>query len=326
MKYLFLISILVILMSCQNENVNVDLEGKIFIEYLQKKKVIFYHNGISDVINIPNSDSVEYELSGWLNSKDIYIASEYHRNKYKAIMSNLVLMNEKGEITKRINEPIKGLYMANAVSSFNDSLILYTSNSAENKNDPNDIFYRRINVHVIDYEKNQILYLERFCPDAYFHLTERAWSPFDYRFVYSVSENFRSVVIGQKPIKRIKPENGIYIYNLKNKTHLKISEEGFNAAWSPKGDMIAYVHKNDIFIYNIKSNEKMMLYKHEWFERIYKYHWSPDGKYIFFFSKKYYFNTRMLSRFDEKLIDVKTQRKVNFNKLNLTSHHYILWK
>lgn len=128
-------------------------------------------------------------------------------------------------------------------------------------------------------------------------------SDFDYIYEYSFNENESKILfcINSEAIYRHSFQANYYIYDIKNKSTKKLSENGKQqlASFSPDGNYVAFIRDNNIFIKNINdySNEIQIttdgklnsiingapdwVYEEE-FSYNKAYSWSPDSKKILF--------------------------------------------
>ena len=156
-------------------------------------------------------------------------------------------------------------------------------------------------------------------------MVEYPWSPDEKYFVYSVIDKHNITTEGENEKIRFKPEYGIYIYSIENKKNTRIIDKGHYAVWSPKGDYIAYLNKDEIWLYYVNDGSSSLLYQHEPYERIKDIHWTPDGDYLFVTCPKYNLNKDLLFSYNEKLICITERKPVDFQKINKGLNWYT-WK
>lgn len=326
MRVLILTLILFSFNSCQMNSQNVKLEGKIATKRINSDTCTIYSGAETMSFKLPNSKGFEYDIICWLNKKDVFIGVENQQSSQRATTnSNLVLVDTKGVLIERIHESSAGEFVGLAYPSLTDSFLLVTTRY-DNKEYADNIFYAPITLNVIDFNKRKIITrIDNLCPRINFEMVESPWSPDEKYFVYSVFDKRKMSTEGENEKIRFKPEDGIYIYSIDNKEHKRIINRGHYAIWSPKGDYIAYLIEDEVWLYNVIDSFNILLYQPELYERVKDIHWTPDGEYLFVTCPKYHLNKDMLFSYNEKLINITEKKPVDFQKLDKGLNWYT-WK
>ncbi len=317
MRKLIWILLCFVFNSCQMKSQDIKLEGKIAAKRINTDSCTIYAG--NDMVNfkLPNNKNLEYDIISWMNKKDVLIGIENYQSPQRAtIKSNIVLLDTKGQLIERVHESSSGEYVGVAFSSLSDTLLLFTTRY-DNKEHADDIFYAPVNINIADFNKRKVIkQIESFCPRVYFEMAESPWSPDEKHFVYSVSDKRKMKTEGEKEKIRLMPENGIYIYSIVRDEHQRITDYGHYAVWSPKGNYIAYLLEDEIWLYNLSDSVSTRLYKPELYERVKDIHWAPDGEYLFVTCPKYHHHQNMLYSYNEKLLNIPEGKPVNFQKIN----------
>ncbi len=312
--------------SCQMNSQDFQLKGKIATKRINNDICIVYSGTNTVRFKLPDNKYFEYDIICWLNNKDAFISVENQQSSQRATTnSNIVLIDTSGQIIERIHESSPGEYVGIAYPSLSDSLLLLTTRY-DNKEQVDNIFYAPISLNIIDFNKKKVIKrIDNLCPRINFEMVESPWSPDEKYFVYSVFDKRKMTIEGENEKIRFKPPNGIYIYSIEKEEYKQITDEGHYAIWSPKGDQIAYLIEDEIWLYNVNDSTNTMFYQSELYERIKDIHWTPDGEYLFMTCPKYYLNKDMLFSYNEKLISIAEKKPVDFQKMNKGLNWYT-WK
>lgn len=304
----------------------VKLEGKIAVKRIMNDTCSIYSGDSIRKFVLVNSKEYSLCATTWLNGKDLLLGIEDYMSPSKGmIKSNLILLNTKGELVERIHESPIGECVGVAYPSLSDSLLVFTTRPT-NQNSAYDFLYEPISISIINFNtRKSIRQLDNFCPSINFDIAESPWSPDEKHIVYCVSERRKSMMVGESPKVRKKPVDGIYIYDIEKDEHRSIAADGRNAIWSPKGDYIAYMVNNEIWLYSLAHAESKRLYRHALYEDIKDIHWTPDGEYVFVICTKYFLHLDIFASYNEKLIRVSDGKQVEFKKLNIGFVWYT-WK
>lgn len=329
-NYIYFIFIFTLCMNaCKEQNKkngqDLILSGKIIIHKFPDVNgscYLFENNKIKE-FSLPNSSDKKYAGLSWLNNSDYLIGIEYARSK--TTHSNLVLIDTSGNIIQDIITTQKGHYISAPYMSPNDSLLFFiTEVESENKR-ALDLFIRPITINIINFKTQAIVkQLPDFCSNLNFEVQESPWSPDGNRIVYSIHGNRNISVKGEPVHIKFECNEGVYIYNIKEDTHKKILNKGHCAVWSPQENIIAFIAENNIWLYNLSTNRKTLLYEAVKHEQLKVIHWSPNGKFIFVVCPKYFGNNFNMKH-NEKLISVKDKKEVDFEKPNIGLNSFT-WK
>jgi len=306
---------------------DIKLKGKIATKRINDDTCIIYSNTDTISFKLPNNKGLEYDIICWLNNKDVFISVENYQSPQKSTTnSNIVLIDTRGRLIERIHESSPGEYVGIAYPSPSDSLLLLTTRY-DNKKKVDNVFYAPISLNIIDFNKKKVIKrIDNLCPRINFEMVESPWSPDEKHFVYSVFDRHKMTMEGENKKIRIKPPpNGIYIYSIEEKEYNRITDRGHYAVWSPKGNYIAYLIEDEIWLYNVNDASNTLLYHPERYERIKDIHWTPCGEYLFMTCPKYHLNKDMLFSYNEKLISIEERKPVDFKKLDKGLNWYT-WK
>ncbi len=300
------------------------LPGKIVV--YDNDKLYTYYNGIIYEYALPNSKERNYSGLGWMNKKDILIGNELVTTKDgRALCTNLVMIDTSGNIIERVIDVQEGQFIGLAFPSATDKILLFQSTVKSKEGGDFEFFNRLATINIMDFESKEIIKkIENFCLSTSFTLDESPWSPDETSFVYSISGDGPLLALEGAPEKTYPgPEKGIYIYNIANDSHTKISDGGKQAAWSPKGDKIVFEKDKKIWLYNTLENSVELFYAAGKSEFLKEIHWTPDGDYLFVVCPKY--KNRYEGKYNEKLIRIKDKKEVEYKKLNIGNRPFT-WK
>jgi hypothetical protein len=327
-KYIYLIFFFVVMNACsQNNSQEYALTGKILIREIPsgQGKNYIYENNVRNKLELPNSSEKEYSELRWLNKEDSFIGVENIQLHYKTTHSNLVLLDTFGNVIKDVITTQKGQYIGAPYVSPNDSLLLFITEVESENQSRLDLFKRPVTINVINFKTQALVkQIPNVCDNIKFDIQESPWSYDENSFVYSVV-NDREIIEKGKPIPiKLQSKDGVYIYDLKKGSHKKISEKGRCAVWSPKGEIIAFISDNKVWLHGVETGKNELLYEAEKNEQLKVIHWTPDGEYLFVVCPKYYGNNFNMKH-NEKLIEIKGKREVDFVKPNIGLNNFS-WK
>jgi len=318
-KYIY-IFLLILMNACKSEGQNHKLSGKIVVCELPSTegKCYIINDDVKKEFFLPKTKEREYDLQSWLNKKDVLIGIERNKSQSrKTTHSNLVLLDTLGNIIERLIETEEGQYIGLAYPSSNDSLLLFTTEVETKEMGALELFNRPVSINVINFKSRAIIkQMPNICSNINFDIHESPWSPDEDKFVYSIRSDRKVVEAGKSGMIYLQPEDGVYIYNIKQDSFTRIAEKGFYAVWSPKGDNIAFLNDNKIWLYKTLSKSIELLYVAEKQEQLKIIHWTPDGDYLYVICPKYGGNNFNMQH-NEKLIRVKDREEVSFVKPNI---------
>lgn len=312
-------------MSCMMTTTEPHLPGKIAIEYLNHQCRIYENSDSAHIgFTAVNNDSANYGGFTWLNQRDALVGCEYiegnTRDDYKG---NVVVFNLKGQIVERLYEAQKGEIAGFTYPSRLDKYLLFTEQKVGSlKINPIEGLMRQNSILIMDLQNRQIIKkLENLGSSPNFEINESPWLYDENHFIYSIStqNGIQAENISQ-------PKNdpaGIYICNLNTDQKKLLIPDARLGVCSPADVQIAYIKDQSIWIMNLKTNSKQILYKGGSGQKFRNIHWTPDGKYIYVA----YFNDYPFNFFtaDEKLIEVSTKKAISFKKIGQGFEMYT-WK
>ncbi len=328
-KYIYILMILIINANYTKSQPMV-LPGKIVVRLQSSKNGLcyFYENSNRMEFSMPCIVGKKYSGLSWLNKTDAFVAVEdIVIQNGKITHSNFVVLDTTGNIVRRVLDMQEGQYVGLAFSSISDSLLVFVTEKETKELGPLNEFYRPNTITIINLESGKtVKQMPDFCGNNNFDMCESPWSPDENRLVYSIVSSRNFTLEGEKLSYGKKPLDGVYVYDLRNDTHNRIAPKGHKAVWSPKGEQIAFVADNRIYLHNLVSGKTETLYKPEFFEKLQEIHWTPDGNYLFVICPKYYGrHTFAPMKYDEKLIRISDKKKVAFKKANIGFNSFT-WK
>jgi len=332
-NFLIALTLFLIFYSCKINTNPIVLTGKFAIMPFSHDNSIFKEMPINHncYINIDNKasksffyDKNEYFICSWLNKRNLLIGSTLYKNE-RPFGNQILLFDTDGNIVDSFQVKLEEIFLPNAIS-INDSKLLIKSWNRQNSSfaSSNQNF---VSINIMDLNTNQIIKrLENFSPSEYINFTEAAWSPCEYKFVYTQYfvldyRHFDSIPIYNDK----KYPKGVFIYNMLNDSIMQIDTSGRKANWSPDGKYIAYIKGTSIWLFDTKLNRIFELYKYSKKDYVIDIHWTPCSKYIYSHrrikvnSMIYYFGGK------ENLIEISTKKSVPFINPQLSFKPYT-WK
>jgi TolB protein len=86
----------------------------------------------------------------------------------------------------------------------------------------------------------------------------------------------------QIAFSRYSPNYGIWIMNADGSDNHMIEPEGWSADWAPKKNLLAYTVSNNLYVRDLKSQERRKLLEKEYRQIYWGLSWSPDAEWICF--------------------------------------------
>lgn len=326
-KHLYLNFALIIMIACSQNTQEYVLKGKIAIREIpsnRNKNYVYENNKRTDFI-LPNSPGKEYSGLRWLNNEDCFIGVENVQSQYKTTHSNLVLLDTLGNVIKNVITTRKGQYVGAAYASPNDSLLFFITEVESENQSGLDLFKRSITINILNLRtKALVRQIPNLCDNFKFDIQESPWSLDENCIVYSIVKDREITEKGKPEPIKLNTKDGVYVYDIKKDSYEKIADKGRCAVWSPDGGVIAFIADNKIWLHNIASGENELFYEAEKNEQLKVIHWTPDSKYLFVVCPKY-FGSNFNMKHNEKLIELKGKREVDFVKPNIGLNNFS-WK
>lgn len=273
-------------------------------------------------------------IYGWFNKSDHLIMSEDIRDPYSLdyISSSVFRVDLRKNILDTIfsSDLSKGEKVFGCRISNSDSIVIVPTLTtiAQNRTIASN-FYSPLGIRVIEAKTGRILdSIERFYP---YNLQidiglNNVFSPSDSSFVYCINDRryFIDSYWENKYLTEKKP-NGVYIYNISERTHKLVALDASDPIWSHKENLIVYHNHDGIWRYCPVSNEANLLYRLKKHRYVQVYQFTPDGKYLYLVTKMEAFWTRRGGIPKQEIVDLETGRRFS-NKEIRDLPWYFHWK
>jgi len=221
----------------------------------------------------------------WLKTKEKFICllTQDYKNEHSKNIG-VYIVDELGNIEKKIyGFKNKEYYFGMMPSPKDNKLVLFTwSDSLYNTNP--EIPYGKTKMYIIDLNSGNIEFNYNNFGTISDNIHESCWSQNEEEFVYIKPPS----CFNRNPNKLINKNNfetddGVFIYDITNKSSKKIASYAKVAIWSPVSDSIAYLAQDGIYIYDVKNHLKKKIKNKPKRKSAYigGIHFSPDGEYLF---------------------------------------------
>ena len=202
--------------------------------------------------------------------------------------------------------------------------MLFTTQKVEDlKINPFEGLMRMNSIEVMDLQKRKIIAtIENVGRSPSFNINESPWLCDERQFLYSIT-NDNKIVSQNKNLTPVNLDStGIYVYDLSTNQKKLLVTGGSYAVCSPVNPEIAFKRDQSVWIMNMHSHIKKLIYKGKSEEKVTDIHWTPDGNYIYIAS---YNSSLDPTSSTEKLINVVTQEEISFRKIGQGFNIYT-WK
>ena len=307
----------------KGDNRNISLPGKIGIT-LYDSFYIISNNSVNYKFEA-KSDKFIHDGFRWLQNKDALIGINYSlEDNGNIISADIVSFNLKGKMTNTIYKAGTGEIASNAYLSQNDKYLLFTTVKKGNINlDPLEGLHRKKALNIIEFNSKKVVCnIKNFGDSLDLELEENPWLLNQNDFVYSLTKGQFLLDNNSKDMPN-DVKTGIYIFNLHTKKKKLIIPNGHFAVCSPIENRIAFIKEQGVWIKDLKNNKLKRIFEVTSNDKIINIHWTPDGKFIYvaYYTQYNHDNVQGL----EKLIDLRTNMEVPFNKIGLGFNRYT-WK
>lgn len=240
------------------------------------------------------------------------------------VLSNLVVLNPKGEVIEKIIENKKNYYVGTPYPSKTESKILYetwtkkppANSSSYTKEELKSLLNPQITLNVFDYKTKELeVSLDNFNKTGRLVFNESPWSPNEKMFVYTIQRNHSMKLEGEVVGQKDTTGGGSYIFDVEKKQDIRYLPDSYQAVWAPTSNVIAYLKNKHIWLYNFEENSHRIFLRSTDDLKISNIHWNTDGDYL-------YVQCIYKNKNEEKLYNVKDGKEVLFNKLGMTDPYY----
>jgi hypothetical protein len=311
MKLIYVILFGLLAYSCENLNSGEPLKGKIIARGIQDSNCYIYVNSEKPIASFIRKKDKESEYSGftWLNTRDSFIGNEMIFGESTMYdRDNIALFDQSGKLIDRIYQAKSGEMAWPLYSSLDDKYYIFTTHRFSDPTCMLSLIIMNLN------QKKIIRRIDNIGND--FEVNESPWLHGGYRFVYSMAE------YQGKEVNPILEPQGVYLFDIVSGERNMLIPGGSDAVVSPTKNEIAYQKDNSIRIMDLNSHKDRIIYNHSSHKNIMNMHWTPDGRYIYFY---YRYEWEILFNAGDKLIDAKTGKSKPF-KNTAIGFNYFSWK
>lgn len=233
---------------------------------------------------------LKYEIGSWLVPGTSFLAREYEMVKDEGtIVGHLVVLDTSGKIIERIVDNKKGVILDHSFPSKNNNKVLYTYHIDKRKANPsneelNEAFNPSLSLVVLDFKtKKEEVHIKFFSKGGNLELEESPWSPDEKKFVYTIGGSTKLIMEGKSAINPEEKVNvpGSYIFDIEKGKDIKFIPESYCAVWSPESYAIAYVKKDEVWVYDVEKDSHNLLFKLNSKDEIQDIHYTPKGDHLF---------------------------------------------
>jgi WD40 repeat protein len=300
------------------------LPGKIAIEDIMNHTCSIYEDSDTArlIFGIRNGKNGHYSGFSWLNTRDLFVGSEYVSDKENTdYKGNISVFSLHGDMIERLYEAKAGEFAGLTYPSRNDKYLLFTSEKeGDASKDPFEGLKRMNSIIIMDLPKRQVIKLFKDVGTIpAFEIRESPWLFDETAFVYSYKK-------AEEPLHDSVAEqdsSGIYMCNIGTGERKLLIADAYFAICSPTNLKIAYIKDQALRIMDLKTNNDTVIYKAAKNERVRNIHWTPDGKSIY--SASFHDYPFGFFLFGEKLIDVATGESMPFKEIDFGLFRYS-WK
>jgi len=262
----------------------VKVEGKIAIENSNGVSASLYFPSTKKEVPLIYNKEEIYGGLHWASTTDDFVGIRQFINKKGRITrGSVVRFNLDGEITDTVYEAKENELTGDAYLSNKDNKLLFTLTIDHfDPANPLGQLNRPTSIVVMDFkEKEVIKKIDSVGSSSKVEFNESPWFADESRFIYDVRGDRKMTIEGES-IAQDDKATGIYLYDLNTDRHTLLVEGGYYGVVSPVADQVAYItDKKQIWIYDLTSREKRLVYTAAKNEKVMRIHWTPSGEHIY---------------------------------------------
>lgn len=310
--------------TCGQATIDQVLPGLIILDKYRSTEICIYQDSIQPYacFSEKGNDNLQYGGFTWLHTSNTLMGHAlYNSGGYYADVScDLMEFDSLGEPKRVLYKAIGGELAWSEFSSWDDKFVLFTTHHLPDPSiQPFEGLMPMLALKVLDMTSGEVVHIiDSIGRPPSYQMNESPWLHDGHRFVWSIRHATKLIDDHGDIFPRGKSDNGVHIFDMRTGTVTLLIEEAEMAVVSPLRNVLAYVKKNKLCLFDMENSNETILFSFGASEQIHTAHWSPDGSAIFVGCAK----NRSIK---ERLIDVQTGQELPFTSIGMTTGTYS-WK